>query len=372
MRLHPTPKIVMGRGLLERAGEEIAALGHRRVFLVTTLGMPGRPAEAALRASLANAGIGVTVFAGTPAEPGETELDTAVDLARPSNGGSYDAVVGLGGGSALDLAKLVAVRLVDARPIGELYGIANVGRRGLPTVMIPTTSGSGSEVSQDAVLTDRRAGTKRGVKDPHLVPDLALVDPAATDTCPPAVTAASGLDTLCHALEAFTGRRANPICDLYAERSIQLVWRHLVTAVTEGTETSRDGMAEASLLAGLAFSPVGTAAVHAVGYPLSGMWGLSHGAANGLMLPAVMAFNRSAVAAKYTRLEEIFETDDLPAALVRLNERTGIPTRLRDAGIPRDSIPKMAALAAGDRRHLDANPRPMDVQDLESVFESAW
>ncbi|MDY7091393.1 MAG: iron-containing alcohol dehydrogenase [Acidobacteriota bacterium] len=367
--LHRLPRIELGRGVVAQTGPVLRELGHRKVLLATSRGMPGRPALDELQTSLRRAEIETVLFAGTPAEPGEDELAEATELARRE---SVQAVVGFGGGSALDLAKLAAVLAIDLRPIGELYGIRNVGRKGLPTVMLPTTAGSGSEVSQDAVLTDRKAGTKRGVKDPMLVPDLALVDPAATDTCPPAVTAASGLDSLCHAIEAWTNRRANPICDLYAERSIRLIRQHLVAAVQDGAPEARDGMAEASLLAGLAFSPVGTAAVHACGYPLSGIWGLPHGVANSLMLPPVVAFNRPAAADKVARLQSIFDTDDLPAALRRLAQQAGVPTRLRDAGVERNSIPRMAAIAADDQRHLAANPRPMDAGDLERVFIEAW
>lgn len=369
LSLHRLPRIELGRGVLRQAGPILRELGHRRILLVTTCGMPARPAAVELLDNLADAGLEVSLFDRTPAEPGETVLAEAVALARRQ---PVDAVVGFGGGSALDLAKLAAVLAVDPRGVEELYGIGRVGRRGLPTLMIPTTAGSGSEVSQDAVLTDRDAGTKRGVKDPNLVPDVALVDPATTDSCSAAVTAASGLDALCHAIEAWTNRRANPLCDLYAERAIRLVRRHLEAAVEGASTAARDGMAEASLLAGLAFSPVGTGAVHACGYPLSGMWGLAHGLANSLMLPSIVAFNQPATEQKVERLREIFETDDLPEALRQLARRAGAPTRLRDAGVERDSIHRMAAIAALDRRHLAANPRSMDAGDLERVFTETW
>ncbi|MCB1058071.1 MAG: iron-containing alcohol dehydrogenase [Acidobacteria bacterium] len=369
LSFHRVPRIELGRGASLLAGTILRDLGYRRVLLVTTTGMPERPGAKALLDHLAAAEIEVALFAGTPAEPGETVLEEAVATARRDR---VEAVVGLGGGSALDVAKLAAVLAVDSRRIGDLYGIARVGRRGLPTLMIPTTAGSGSEVSQDAVLTDRAAGTKRGVKDPALVPDVALVDPALTDSCSASVTAASGLDALCHAIEAWTNRAANALCDLHAERSIRLVRRHLEAAVLGTSQEARDGMAEAALLAGLAFSPVGTTAVHACGYPLSGMWGLSHGFANALMLPSIVAFNRPAVEAKTERLREIFEADDLTDALRQLLGRVGAPTRLRDAGVERTSIPRMAAIAARDQRHLAANPRVMDPGELERVFLETW
>jgi alcohol dehydrogenase len=202
------------------------------------------------------------------------------------------------------------------------------------------------------------------------VPSCALVDPAASAGCPPEVTAASGLDALCHAIEALTGRLANPVTDLYALEAIRLIHRHLPAAMAGESGEARAGMALGALLAGLAFSPVGTAAVHACGYPLSGMWRLSHGLANALMLPAVTAFNESASAA-YGQLRPLFG-EDVAAGLSAFIAGLGVPTRLRDAGVARDSLRRMAEIAAKDERHLAANPRPVTAADLERLFEQAW
>jgi alcohol dehydrogenase len=283
-----------------------------------------------------------------------------------------EGVLGLGGGSALDLAKLTAMLLVNGGAVASYFGVGRVPRRGLPTLMLPTTAGSGSEVSQDAVLTDRAAGTKRAVKDPHLVPDCAVIDPDATLSCPPALTAASGLDALCHAIEAFTGRRSHPLTDLYALEAARLLAGSLPRVVERGDDVSaRETMARGALLAGHAFSSVGTGAVHACGYPLSAICGLPHGIANAVMLPAVSAFNAE-TSDRYERLAAALSTASLPDALRDLVAACGVATRLRDHGVARETLPRLAAIAAQDERHLSANPRPMSEPDLATVFERSW
>jgi alcohol dehydrogenase len=363
--------LIVGNGATARAGEMVRLLGGRRAFLVTTPGMVERPVFALLEESLTRAGVVFVTWSRTPAEPEATELAAAVAAARAA---APDVVVGLGGGSALDLAKLTAMLLRNAADgeIAPYYGIGRVPRPGLPTVMLPTTAGSGSEVSQDAVLTDRRAGTKRGVKDLHLVPDCALVDPLSTVSCPPALTAASGLDALCHAVEALANPRADALTDLYALDAVRWIAPHLETAVRCGEDpAAREALARGAMLAGLAFSPVGTGGVHACGYPLSGRFGLAHGLANGILLPHVVAFNASACA-KYRLLAPLLGREDVPAALTDLVVRSGVPSRLREAGVDRSSLSSMAEIAADDERHLAANPRPLTRGDLEEIFERAW
>ena len=289
IELRQPASILLGCGSTVRAGEAVRRLGGRRAFVVTTPGMAGRPVFSLLGDSLEGEGVAMAVWSRTPAEPGVVDLEEAVAAARTAD---PEVVVGLGGGSALDLAKLTAMLLVNGGEAGAYYGTGRVPSAGLPTVMLPTTAGSGSEVSQDAVLTDRKAGTKRGIKDLKLVPACAIVDPDSTCTCPPALTAASGLDALCHAVEALANPRADGVSDLYALEAVRLIVAHLPAAVDAGEDrAAREGMARGAMLAGLAFSPVGTGGVHACGYPLSGLWGLSHGLANGIMLPHVVAFN---------------------------------------------------------------------------------
>jgi alcohol dehydrogenase len=367
---HRAPATVrLGGGAVARAGDAVRELGGRRALLVTSLGMPQRPGFQRLLDSLAGGGATVEVWAETPAEPEASDLAAAVAHA---SGFRPDVVVGLGGGSALDLAKLTAILLAHGGPVDRYYGTGRLPGRGRPTLLLPTTAGSGSEVSHDAVLTDRAAGTKRAVKDPHLVPSCALVDPELTWTCPPPLTAASGLDAFCHAIEAFTNPRADALTDFYALESMRLIRDHLPRAFAAGDDApARAAMARGALLAGLAFAAVGTAAIHACGYPLSGLWGLPHGVANALMLPEVVAFN-AASCGKYRPVASLFGGEDLPGALRGLLRSVGLPTRLRALGVSCDSIPRLAEIASRDERHLSANPRPVSRGDLEGIFERSW
>lgn len=368
MVIHYMPQtIVFGKGSLSAFGAQLERLDAKRVFIVTTRGMSNRPSLAILRQGLS--GMKFSVWSGVPAEPGVQDLQLALDAARELN---PDVIIGLGGGSAMDIAKLVAILLTNNDSVTHYFGICKVPKLGLPTVMIPTTSGSGSEVSPEAVLTDRSVGTKFAVKDPKLVPSCAIIDPLSTITCPAELTAICGFDALTHAIEAYTAKASNQITDFYALHAVALIWEHLLGAVTDGNNLdSRSGMALGAMMAGAAFSSTGTAAVHACGYPLSAFYGIPHGAANAVMLPHVIAFNQQ-TCNKYSTLESVFSTNDLPAALTELINAVGLQTQLRNLGVERKAIHKMALIAAEDDRHLSANPRAMTTDDLEAVFERAW
>jgi alcohol dehydrogenase len=370
IRLDLPLSVRFGPGCLREAvADELGRLRPRRALVVTTARMTRRAPYAAVAEAAGAVGVELETWAEATPEPGRAELEDVAGFARETEPG---VVIGLGGGSALDLAKLVALLLADPGPIDRYLGVGKVPQRGVPTLMAPTTAGSGSEVSQDAVLTDRAAGTKVAVKDPNVVPTAAVVDPDATLDCPPTLTATCGVDAFTHALEAFTARAANPFSDLFARRSLELLWRHLPRAVAAGDEPeARAGTSLGALLAGMAFTATGTAAVHACGYPLSGRYGIPHGAANALMLPPVVAFNAE-TSPKYAELREVLGADDLRHALADFVGRLGLTTRLRDAGVERNAMPELAAVASTDRRHLEANPRAMTIDDLERMFTEAW
>lgn len=358
-----------GEGALSQVGSEVRRAGARHAFIVTTPGMTQRETFVLVVASLHQAGVATTVWARTRAEPGSADLDNALLAASSVD---PEAIVGLGGGSAMDLAKLIALLLANPGPVNRYFGTARVPNPCRPTVLVPTTAGSGSEVSPDAVLTERAAGTKFAVRDPAVVATAAIVDPLASSSCPSRLTAICGLDALTHAIEAFTGTRANALTDLYALEAIRLIRRWLTVAVHDGANVeARIQMALGSLLAGLAFGATGTAAVHACGYPLSGLFGIPHGAANAILLPAVCSFNAE-TCTKYRCLENVFETRDLGASLEALVRQVGLPTSLREAGVAREQIPRLASIAAADERHLSANPRQLAREDLERLFEEAW
>ncbi|PGH72155.1 hypothetical protein CN894_11760 [Bacillus thuringiensis] len=367
--LYTPPIIHFGAGVLRDSGVLISKLGGQKVYLVTTPGMQNRPFFNSFKSSLYEAGLNVTCWAGVPAEPGLADLESALAEAVVVN---PDVIVGFGGGSAMDVAKLVGMLLRNDWPVSNYYGTNRVLKPSLPVVMVPTTAGSGSEVSQDAVMTDRQLGTKVAVKDPKLVPTMAIVDPVTTTTCSPMLTAISGIDALTHAFEAYTAQRANQLTDMYAAKSINLLWNFLPQAFIRPNDMdARLQVAMGALIAGMAFSSTGTAAVHACGYPLSGRYNIPHGKANALMLPHVVAFNEKSCA-KYSELRALLGEDDLPAALTHFIKGIGLPIRLREVEIERSSISSLAALAATDERHLSANPCPMSESDLVSLYNLAW
>jgi alcohol dehydrogenase len=321
----------------------------------------------------------------------------AVDAARRF---APDTVLGLGGGSNMDLAKIVAVLLAHGGQPAQYFGFDNVPGAVLPLVCLPTTAGTGSEVSHAAVLTDRANHIKVSTLSQHLRPGLAVVDPALTDGCPQQVTADSGIDALTHAVEAYTATDFDqldapagapvayegryPLGECLAEKAIALIGQHLVAAVHDGANRpARDGMALAATIAGLAFSNCAVALVHALEYPLGGAVHCSHGAGNGLLLPYVMRYNLPVRAAALARvaallgedvagLSELAAAERAVAAVEHLRAAIGIPQRLRDLGARREQLPLFAERAFAIKRLMDTNPRRPTQDDLLAILEEAF
>jgi alcohol dehydrogenase class IV len=369
---HPPATIVFHAGALQSIGQHARTLGGVRALLVTSPGMPGRAAACTALNSLKCAGVTTVGTVMIPAEPGPPELATVFAEARSRE---PDLLVGLGGGSVLDSTKLLSVLLRHHVPLESLYGADRVPGPGLPIILAPTTAGSGSEVSAQAVVTDREAGTKRGVKDLRLVAACAVVDPEALRTCPPHVMAMCGMDALTHAIEAFTGRRATALSDSFALRAATLLWDALPRAAQNPAAADAadlEALALGAMLAGFAFSITGTAAVHACGYPLSARYAIPHGVANAVMLPHVLRFNREATR-RIPALEDHLEvrSGELEQAVESLCVRLWLPGSLRSLGVSAKEFTALAAEIANDRRHLDANPRHADYREVLNLLHSA-
>jgi alcohol dehydrogenase class IV len=309
-------------------------------------------------------------------------------------------VLGLGGGSNMDLAKITAAVLTHGGSPRDYVGEFKIPGAILPLICLPTTAGTGSEVSAASVLTDTDNKIKVGVLSNYLRPRVAIVDPLLTVTCPPKITADSGIDALTHAIEAYTavdnadfpippGERSvyqgrHPLTDALATKAISLIGANLRRAVRNGDNLeAREGMALAATLAGLAFSNVGVAAVHALEYPVGGATHCSHGAGNGLLLPFVMRFNLPVRQAEFATIARLLGEDvtglDGPAAAERaiqaveqLRADIGIPLRLRDLGVRKDQLRPFAEKAFAIKRILRVNPRPVTVEDLEGILQEAF
>jgi alcohol dehydrogenase class IV len=314
------------------------------------------------------------------AEPSTSSFNAALARAQEFK---PDAVIGLGGGSALDVAKLVAALLDGRQKIGEVFGIGLVQNRNTLLVCVPTTAGTGSEVSPNAILLDDSDEMKKGVVSPWLVPDAAFIDAELTLSVPPAVTAATGLDALTHCIEAYTNKFAHPVVDVWAIEGVRLIANSLADAVRQPTNlAAREKMALGSLYGGLCLGPVNTAAVHALSYPLGGRYHVAHGHANAILLPHVTRFNIPAAPARYAAVA--LALGAAPAAsheataeagiaqLWQLIDATGLEMSLSALGIDEKDTPQLAAAGLGVTRLMKNNPRPMTQQDAEAIYHAAF
>jgi alcohol dehydrogenase class IV len=394
---HSAGQLVFGRNAVAQLGEIAARLPARRVLIVTDPVLLKAGLVETVRRPLDAAGLTVEVFPGGEPEPSMRAAEACVAHARQFR---PDALVGLGGGSNMDLAKISATILAHGGGPRDYVGDDKIPGPIAPLVCIPTTAGTGSEVSAASVLTDTDNKIKVGILSNYLRPRVALVDPLLTVSCPPKVTADSGIDALTHAVEAYTavdnaefplppGERTvyqgkHPLGDCFAEKAIGLIGAYLRRAVARaGDLEAREGMALAATLAGLAFSNVGVAVVHALEYPVGGATHCSHGAGNGLLLPYVMRFNLPARPREFAAVarllgEDVTGLDERQAAergveaVERLRADIGIPGRLRELGVRAEQLRPFAEKAFGIKRILRVNPRPVTADDLEGILRTAW
>jgi Alcohol dehydrogenase, class IV len=330
----------------------------------------------------ASAGVGVEVFDQVLADPPESIVLEAADQARRM---AAQLVIGFGGGSSMDVAKLVALLAhpLATQGLKDVFGVGNARGPRLPLIQVPTTAGTGSEVTPIAIVTTGET-TKMGVVSPHLLPDLAVLDADLTLGLPPAVTAATGIDAMVHAIEAYTSKlKKNPLSDLLAREALRLLALNLDEAVHNGrNREARQAMLLGACLAGQAFANAPVAAVHALAYPLGGHFHIPHGLSNALVLPEVIRFNAPNAGPLYAELAPLLlgerlrsdadRTEQFIAELADLSPRSGLPSRLRDAGVPEDSLPRLAADAMLQQRLLVNNPREVSESDALAIYRAAF
>lgn len=368
---HLPRRVVIGRGAAAGLPALCRAAGWRRVFLVSDDGVAAGGLVACVAEPLATAGMLAGTSTAVPAEPPLAAVDA---LAATIVAAGADAVIGLGGGSVMDAVKAAALVAAHGGTAADRVGIGRVGRRGLPTVLVPTTAGTGSEATRVAILTDPVSGEKVGVVDPALLPDVALVDPALTDRLPPAVTAAAGMDALVHAIEAHGARVATPFSRGLALEAARAIGGALERVCRDPTDAAaRDSLAEGAHLAGMAFSNSSCCAVHALALPLGGRFHLPHGVITGTFVGAVVRYNGPVAAAGYRRMAEAIgwgplEPAEFAARLDALAGSIGLTTVLRSVAVPAAAIPALAAAAAANRRLMDPNPRPMPADAAAAIY----
>ena len=372
------PRIVIGDGCAPQCADFLKPRGVKRVLLVSSKSV--LPTLGPIQAALHQAGITIVTAPPVTPEPTVAMFDSVLACARSE---SIEGVLAIGGGSAIDVAKLVAALTHGKQTPPEIYGLNLLAGRALPLVCLPTTAGTGAEVSPNAVLLDEAAELKKGVVSPHLVPDAAFIDPLLTHSVPPAVTAATGLDALTHCIEGFANKAAHPVVDVYALQGIRLIAAHLERAVRNGRDTeARAQLALGSFYGGLCLGPVNTAAVHALSAPLGGRFHVPHGIANSVLLPHVLRFNLPAAPDRYAQIATALGvgrhgSDESTAArglefLSQLSKSCGVPQTLAELNVPREAIPWLAKSALQIQRLLKNNPRPITEFDAERIYEATY
>lgn len=371
-------KIVFGTGCTEQFCKDYTAMGLKRLFILTAPVI--RPMISDMVSTLNGAGVETEIYDNIRQEPSVSDFKTILDVARKFGA---DSVLGVGGGSVLDVCKLVATLIDSDQQIEDLFGIGFVNKRGKWFACMPTTSGTGSEVSPNAILLDERDALKKGVVSPHLMADAAYIDPKLTWTVPAKITAETGMDAITHCIEAYTNKFAHPVIDVYALEGIRLIAHNLLRAVKDGKDVeAREALSLGSMYGGLCLGPVNTAAVHALSYPIGGEFHISHGLSNAILLPSVMKFNCSANVEKYAKVAiacgvEPGATDEETAMkgvefIAQLSKDCGIPATLTELGIPETAVDGMAKAAMNVQRLLKNNPREVTEADAKAIYESLY
>jgi len=374
-------KVLFGIGASREIGKEAKALGGTKVLIVTDPGVVNSGLVASLRTNLEEAGMKVFLFDRVEPEPSASLVDESAQLAK-ENG--VDVVIGVGGGSSLDIAKGASLLASNPGNVLDYSGMDLIPKRGLPKILVPTTAGTGSEVTRVFVLIDKRDNMKKVVFSNYSIPELALVDPMLTISMPSKVTADTGMDALVHAIETYVSMNATPFSDLLASRAIELIAKYLPMAFAKGENIeARYHMSLASLLAGMAFASGGLGAVHALAYPLGTEYHLPHGRTNAIMLPHVMEFNSIGNRSRYALIAEMMGKREVPIdlkagvakaveAVIQLLDDIQIPYHLKDYGIPKEAIPKLVEGGMRQARLFVPNPRDLREEDVEAIYTKAW
>src|SRR5690554_1659314 len=380
-------ELIVGSGQRRALGLMAKRIGQR-ALVITDERLAADPDFLAMVSDLENHGLTVQIDSGTlPDVPAETTV-VAADAAREF---APDVVIGVGDGSCLDMAKCVALLLAHGGQPQDYYGELQVPGPIVPLIAIPTTAGTGSEVTPVAVLSDSQRKLKIGISSPHLIPLAAICDPDLTLTCPPGLTAIAGADALTHAIEAFTAARReltteltqervfigkNALSDQFALKAISLLWEGLEAAYTNGSDLSaRTKVMQGATFAGLAFGVAGTAAAHAIQYPVGALTHTAHGAGVACLLPWVMEWNRPVIGEELAQIATAMGLADAEAvipAIAGLFGRIGIPSTLATLGLAEDRLDWVAEQSCGIARLIQNNPRPLDQSDMRRLLDAAF
>ncbi len=374
-------RLVFGSGALEGLPEEIKRAKGRRILVVTDPGIKAAGVLDLITNVLERAKISFGVFAEVEPDP---RVEIALAAVEAAHAFGPDLIVGLGGGSSLDISKVTSVLMTNPGPVDKYFGMEMVPQAGVPLILIPTTAGTGSEMTSICVLSDTKNNVKKGIVSEHMFARAALLDPQLTLALPPRVTAMTGMDALVHAIESYVGVRASVFTDTLNLKAIRLVAENLRLAYANGTHrTARENMLHASCLAGMAFSNTQNGLAHAMALAVGGKFHLPHGLLTAFILPWVMEFNRIAAPVKFTAIARAFgeNTRRLPdieaarlsvRAVKSLLDDVGISYRLSDYGVPREEFPALAKATVGAVRLISNNPRGVTEADVVQILEANY
>ncbi len=373
MHLIPMPEVFCGSDALESLSSTLAQVNARRVFIVTGPHVSQTDGFARMK-KLVSRGRAVAVYNGTKGDPSLEQVAEMVAMAKEFGS---DAVIGMGGGSPIDASKVVAAALANKRPVEKMVGADQVPERCVPLCIIPTTAGTGSEVTNISILTDTREQMKKAVVSNNIIPHAAFLVPELTVSMPGSITSTTGIDAFCHATEAYLSKRRNPYSDGMALKALGLIARWLEKAYREPDNLeAREGMLMASFFAGLAFTNASVTAIHAFAYPLGGRYHTPHGMANALMLAPVLRHNLAGNEERFADLAEAFCGTRDPEAFVpavqALKKKIGLPMSLDAAGIPESDLESMAEAVMGVTRLLEVNPNTIELDDAKRIYQEAF
>mgnify|MGYP006275850475 CR=1 FL=1 len=380
LRKFLAPEIVYGRGAVGLAGRHSENLGASKVLLVTDPGVRAAGWAGKVESGLKNHKIPYAVFDRMTENPKDYEVMEGAEVYREEG---CDLILAVGGGSPMDCAKGIGVVAGNGGKISDFQGVDEVPRPGPPLIFVPSTAGTSADVSQFSIITDSERSIKIALVSKMVIPDISIVDPETCLTMPPELTAATGMDALCHAFEAYVSTASSPLTDMAALRAVELIAGNLVSAYQNPSDiTSMDQMMMASLMAGLAFSNASLGLVHAMAHSLGGRLDLAHGRCNAVLLEKVVRYNFDAAEEKYTRLFRVMEPVEketrgtvdasrIEECLSTLRKRVGITDRLSDMGVRLEDISSLAGSAFWDPC-LATNPKAACEQDIEMIFKSIY
>jgi alcohol dehydrogenase class IV len=370
-------RVNAGPGSIDSLKEVVADFNARNILIISDKGVAGAGLISRPQALLEETGASVSIIDDTPPEPSVEQVESILAAAQ---GTAWDLVIGIGGGSAMDVAKIVAVMLNNDVKLRDLLNKAPIPRRGIPTVMVPTTAGTGSEATPNSIILVPEDELKVGIVSPKLMPDCVILDPQMTLGLPPAITASTGMDALCHAIECYTSKKGNPFSEMIALKAIRLISRSIREAFKNGKNLdARHDMLLGAFYGGMCIATSSTTAVHALAYPLGGKYRIAHGISNAILLPYVMQFNAVGNEAKFrdiaeamgidiARLSDAEATQAFIAALFAFNHDLEIPANLKRWNITEADLETLVEGAAKVTRLLDNNPRPMNKDDIRAVY----